>query len=384
VRQFEKSKPDIIVWLTTINGTATADEILTENTSKRLYEFLDSLPGLFFTDGFYLCSEYGDRIVNNKRTGVHHDFPILKLKAWNLVMYEKVVHYDIDVLPVAPSGFDRMFGVGPGQDNWERKLLGEQDLVGAVVGSPINTGILLLKPSRKTYRKMCRNLQATVEDVYKQKAWGKFEKFENPFCDQDLFDHSHSYQGAYFEGGFFKGIWYHDHNWFLRHYPFNETADRYSDWNFFASWRDQGFLWFFWVLNKATRGKVLLTDEYQNKSFIFNPWGDPTCGSYPFISIVQASIHFMGPGKIQKMGLTPQWIDRVKKTVDEYEILRFNKLRNYHETWTGVIKMICCEEPEAQDYPLFWTDKEAGCIAFFQFCECNCHKNSTGDKASYG
>jgi len=62
VREFNKSKPDLVVWLTTINGTATADEILKENVSKELLQFLDNLFGLFFTDGHYLCSEYGETL----------------------------------------------------------------------------------------------------------------------------------------------------------------------------------------------------------------------------------------------------------------------------------------------------------------------------------
>jgi len=372
VREFNNLKPDFIVWLTNVEGKATADEILKENVSTELLQFLDTLPGLFFTDGYYLCSEYGESIELTKRHRATHDFPILKLKAWKLDMYRKVVHYDLDMIPIAPSGFDRMFGVGLEWDQWERKLLGEQDLVGAVQGSPINTGLMLLNPSKKTYHEMCLALKATADSVYHHKAWGNFEKFENPFCDQDLFDSSQSYQGGYFEGGYFKGVWWSKKNWFSEHFPFNKTADRYSDWDFFAEWRDQGFIWYYWVLNKLTRGKVLLTSEWHNKSFVYNPKGDPKCGSYPFISIMQSNIHFMGTDKMQKMGLSPRWLNRVQKTVKEYKMLRFEELKRYHETWMKALKSICCE-PEAEDFvDYWWTPKETGCIAYFEFCSCQC------------
>lgn len=369
VREFNKSKPDIIVWLTTGKGTVTADEILKENISTKLYQFLETLPGLFFADGDYLCSETGNNVLEWK-----HDFAFIKLKAWKLEMYKKVVHYDLDIIPIAPSGFDRMFGVWPEQDMWERKLLDEQDLVGGVVGSPINGGLLLLKPSHTTYRTMCRILEANVGRIHESKAWGKYKNFENPFCDQDLFDNnSQSYQGAYFEGGYFKGIFWQRKDWLVRNFPINKTADRKSDWDFVAAYRDQGFIWYYWVLKESTRGKVLITSEYLGKSFIFDPNGDPKCGSYPLISIIQSNIHFMGGDKIQKMGLSGRWLDRVKKTIDAYKILQFEELTRYHDQWMKAIRDICCEPEQEGFRDYWWSPKESGCIAYFKFCSCNCH-----------
>jgi len=372
VREFNKSKPDFIVWLTTVNGTARAADILKENVSRELLQFLNTLPGLFFANGYTLCSEYGESFKLWRRHTAVHDFAIIKLKAWKLGMYEKVVHYDLDMIPAAHSGFDRMFGVGLEQEEWERKLLGEQDLVGAMLGSPINSGLMLLKPSRKTYRRMCRTLHSTADSVYNHKSWGKFEKFENPFCGIDLFDNSQSYEGGYFKVGYYKSIWWTKNNWFSAHFPFNKTADRYSNWDFWGGWIDQGFIWYYWVVNRPTRGKVLLTSEWHDKSFIYNPEGNPKCGSYPLISIMQSNIHFMGPDKIQKMGLSRPWISRVQKTVEAYKLLRFEELKRYHETWMKAIKTICCE-PEANGFKdYWWTPKKTGCIAYFEFCACHC------------
>lgn len=196
VRELNRVKPDIIVWLTENNGTATADEILREQVSTELFQFLDTFHGLFFLDGHYFCSEYANTAIAHKGSGPMRDFAILKMKAWKLTMYKKVVHYDLDILPIAPSGFDRMFGVWGAQNMWERNLLDEQDVVATVLGAPVHAGIMILKPSKSTYRNLCRTALANANNSYEQTQWGNIEKFQNPFCEQNLFDDSPDYRGG--------------------------------------------------------------------------------------------------------------------------------------------------------------------------------------------
>jgi len=83
-------------------------------------------------------------------------------------------------------------------------------------------------------------------------------------------------------------------------------------------------------------------------------------------------MHYMGPGKVQKMGLSRRWLSRVQKTVEAYKMLRFEELKRYHEVWMKALKAICCE-PEAEHFvDYWWTPKETGCIAYFEFCSCQC------------
>lgn len=83
----------------------------------------------------------------------------------------------------------------------------------------------------------------------------------------------------------------------------------------------------------------------------------------------------MGPNKIEKMGLSRQWIARVKRMEEAYKILRFEVLKSFHESWIETIKNLCCEEERAAGLKLgtFVDNIKSSCKYFFHYCSCKCH-----------
>lgn len=345
-RDLNREKTDIIVWLSIFNSTATAEEILRENVSVELNEFLKTLPGLFFVDGHYFCSEYGENFLANDPYRVMRQLVMIKFKAWQLAMYKRVLQWDHDQLPIDPSGFDRVFGMSHKQDMWERNLIRTQDLVGRPARAPINGANWLLKPNLTTYKTMCIIAKNNSEKIMNMEGkWGNYETFQSPFCDQDQFHNLRRRQPG---------------DWLTRSFPFTKEADPNAHWDFHAASVDQGLIWFYFVVNEKTRGKVLLISKHANKSLSYNPKGNPTCRSYPYINIFSSWKHFGGRNKIAQISLSKEWVHRAMRMAKAYEISRFDKLQGYHEKWIEVAKNTCCNERK--------TILDNKCIHIFKFC----------------
>merc|ERR550534_451884 len=110
---------------------------------------------------------------------------MIKFKAWKLSMYERVLLYDLDQIPIKPAGFDRIFGVSGVQDENEKKMLGDQELVGFIGLGPVHAANILLKPSSRTYWKLCEIVKTGFGGY--DEGWENRGKFQSPFCDYETF-----------------------------------------------------------------------------------------------------------------------------------------------------------------------------------------------------
>jgi len=183
-RELNRSKPDIVVWLTDtesprVGGNIpSADEILKQRTSTDLFEFLKNLPGLHFVDGFYVCSEFGSDPT--ARIGSFGKATMVKFRMWTLTMYQRVLQYDHDQLPIKPAGFDRMFSISGVQDETEKQLLREQDAVGFIYGGAFHAANVLLRPNLKTYAELCLVMRNGWKGF--DEGWENRGKFQSPYC----------------------------------------------------------------------------------------------------------------------------------------------------------------------------------------------------------
>lgn len=357
-RELNRIKPDVVVWLTALShgdgALPSADDILRVNLSKDLYDFLKALAGLHFMDGLYLCSEFGEDPTS--RYGAFGKAVMIKFKAWKLVMYERVLLYDLDQLPIKPAGFDRIFGVSGVQDVMEKKMLHEHELVGFIGLAPIHAANIVLKPNTRTYSNICDVAKNGFEGY--EKGWESRGRFQSPFCDYEKLQRVHQVHGngSNVAGGEAGTDWLVAK--FLSANPAH--PDDWFDWKFhFAQW-DQGLLTYIFTINWWTSPKVWLTSFSTNRSFTLNPKGNPKCESHPYLDIFESSLHFGGRGKMKRMGSYIPWIDRAFAMSKQFYIKRFATLKGYHEKWIEVITELCCKS------------KKLMCVHFLEVCECKC------------
>jgi len=359
-RELNRIKPDVVVWLTALQSQRdmvlpSADDILKENVSKELHVFLKALPGLHFMDGLYICSEFSDDDPT-ARYGKFGKAVMIKLKAWKLSMYDRVLLYDLDQIPIKPAGFDRIFGVSGVQDENEKKMLGDQKLVGFIGLGPVHAANILLRPSHLTYSKICEVIQNGFGGY--DEGWEHRGKFQSPFCDYEKLQIVHQVHGngSNVAGGE-PGT-----DWLVSKFLNDNPADPGDlfDWKFHGAQWDQGLLTYLFAVKGDNRPKVWLTSFSTNRSFTLNPKGDPACESHPYLDIFEASLHFGGRRKMERMGTYIPWIDRAMVMSKEFNILRFAVLRRYHEKWIQLIKEHCCKS------------QKLTCFHFRDVCDCEC------------